>query len=94
MIDGAPQIHLLGGDADDHLVQVPPVARARPALPQPTREHRAEFQYPPPYRLIGEIEAVLGEQILHIAIAQHEPEVQRYSQIACWMIGTGKRCRR
>src|SRR3982074_1200488 len=53
-----------------------PIARASPPLPQPPRDHRSEFQYPAPYRLIGDIEPTLGKQILHVAIAQGEPEVQ------------------
>ena len=43
VIDGTPQIHPLAGDANDHLIQVPPEARAGPPLPQPSRDHRSEL---------------------------------------------------
>jgi HSP20 family protein len=76
MIDGAPQVHPLAGDSDDHLVEVPPIARARAGPPEPSCNPGSEFQHPAPYRLIGDIEPALGKQILHIAIAQGEPEVQ------------------
>jgi hypothetical protein len=76
MIDGAPQVHPLAGDADDHLVEVPPVARAWAAPSQLTCDPGPEFQNPAPHRLIGNIEPALGEQILHVATAQGEPEIQ------------------
>jgi hypothetical protein len=43
VIDGTPQIHPLAGDANDHLIQVPPPARAGPPLPQPSRDHWSEL---------------------------------------------------
>src|SRR5881392_3560225 len=33
MIDRAPQVHLLAGDPDDHLVEMPAIARPRTAAP-------------------------------------------------------------
>jgi hypothetical protein len=45
MIDGAPQVHPLAGDADDHLVQVP-IARAWAAPPQPSCNRGPELQNP------------------------------------------------
>ena len=75
VIDGAPQIHSPSSDAHDHLVQMPPVARAGPPLPQPPRDHRAELPHPAPDRLIGDIEPALGKKFLHVAVAQGEAEV-------------------
>ena len=75
MIDGAPQVHSLTGNSDDHLVEVPAIARPRTALPQPSCNPGPEFQNPAPHRFIGDIEPTLGKQIFHIAIAQGEPEV-------------------
>lgn len=43
---------------------------------QAPRKHRAEFEHPTPDRLIGEVKPALGKQVLHIAIAQGEPEIQ------------------
>jgi hypothetical protein len=88
VINGAPQIHPLSGNPDDHLVEVPSIARAWPAPPQLSCDPGPEFQNPAPHRFIGNLQAALGEEFLNIAIAQCEP------QIACWMIGGGKRCRR
>ena len=68
MIDGAPQVHPLAGDADHHLVEVPSIAAAV--------VHRGpELQNASAHRLIGNIEPALGEQILHVATAQGEPEI-------------------
>jgi hypothetical protein len=46
VIDRAPQIHPLASNLDHHLVKVPAIARPRSALPQPSRNHRSEFQHP------------------------------------------------
>src|SRR6516165_4530756 len=46
VIDGAPKIHPLAGNAHDHLVQVPSAAWSRPPLPQPAGDHRSELQHP------------------------------------------------
>ena len=39
-------------------------------------EQRAELQHPSPDRLVGDVQAALGEQILEIAEAQGDPKVQ------------------
>jgi len=36
----------------------------------------AELECPPAHRLVGGIDAALGEEVLDIAIAQGEPEVE------------------
>jgi hypothetical protein len=76
VIDGAPQVHSPAGDPDHHLVEVPSIARAWPALPQVPPDHGAEFQHPAPHRLIGDIEPAFGEELLHVAVAQGEPEIK------------------
>src|SRR5438477_12775090 len=43
MIDRAPQVHMLTGDPDDHLVEMPAIARSRPAPRPPPRDSRPEF---------------------------------------------------
>ena len=43
VVDGAPQIHSPAGDPHHHLVEMPSVARPRPALPQPTGDQRTKF---------------------------------------------------
>src|SRR5207253_1321149 len=74
--DRAPQIHMLAGDPDDHFVEMPAIARSRTTPPQSPSDRRSEFEHPTTNALVGDVEPTLGKQILHIAIAQSEPEVQ------------------
>ena len=76
MIDRAPQVHMLAGDPDDHLVEMPAIARPRTAAPQPSCDNRPEFQHPAAHRLVRDIEPALREKLLHIAVAQGETQVQ------------------
>jgi hypothetical protein len=69
VVDGAPQVHSLPGDPDDHLVEVPPHARAWAALPQLARNLGAEFEDPAPHRFIGDVELTLGQQLLDVSVA-------------------------
>src|SRR5215204_7815907 len=75
LIDGAPQIQALAGDPHNHLVEMPAIARPRPALPQSPREHRAELQHPAPDRFIGQVEPAFGKELLDVAIAQCEAQI-------------------
>ena len=43
VIDGAPQVHPLAGDADHHLVEVPSVARAWTGVSKPAGKPRSEL---------------------------------------------------
>src|SRR4051794_33976610 len=43
IIDRAPQVHMLAGDPDDHLVEMPAIARPRTAAPQPSCDNWPEF---------------------------------------------------
>ena len=76
VIDGTPQVHPPAGDPHHHLVEVPSVARTRPALPQPSRDPRTELQHPSPHRFVGDVEPSFGQELLDIAIAQSEPEIE------------------
>ena len=78
------KVHPLARDANDHLVEVPAIARPRTALPQPSCNPGPEFQNPAPYRLIGNIEATLGEELFDVAIAQCEPEIKPDSVLDDW----------
>ena len=55
---------------------MPSRARAWAALPQLARDQRAEFQHPAPHRFIGDVEPTLGEQFLHVSVAQGEAEIK------------------
>jgi hypothetical protein len=76
VIDGAPQIRPLAGDAHYHLVQVSAIARPRATLAQPSRDRGAEFQHPSPHRFIRDVEPSFGRELLDIAIAQGEAEIE------------------
>ena len=73
MVDGAPQVYSFAGDPDDHLVEVPSLARAWAALPQLSCDQRAEFQHPAPHRLIGDLNAALGQEIFDVAVLRVKP---------------------
>jgi len=70
VVDGAPQVHPPPGDPDDHLVEVPSLARAWAALPQLACDQRAEFQHPAPHRLIGNLKAALGQKQFELVKAE------------------------
>ena len=72
MIDSAPQVHPLAGDANDHLVEVPPIAREWAAPSQLSSDPGPEFQNPAPHRFIGNLQAALDEEFLNVAVAQGE----------------------
>jgi len=59
-----------------HLVEMPLVARRRPALPQLAGDQRTKFQHPAPHRFVGDVESALGQQFLDIAVAQGEAEIE------------------
>ena len=76
VIDGSSQVHPFAGDANHHLLEVPPVAWSWAAPSKPAGEPGPELQNPPPHGFIGNLQAPLGQEILHIAIAQGEAQVE------------------
>src|SRR5258707_1969197 len=76
MVDGTPQVHMLAGDPHDHFVEMPSVARSWAAPPQIASDHRSEFEHPTANALVGDVEPTLGKQLLDIAIAQSEAQVE------------------
>jgi hypothetical protein len=72
----APDVQLSAVDGDEHFVEMSPSAWPRPSSSQPARNDRAELQSPASDRLIGHIDATLGEHILDIAVAQTEAEIE------------------
>jgi len=81
MIDRAPQVHMPAGDPDDHFVEMPAITRSRTAPSQSPGDRRSEFEHPTANALVGNVEPALGQQLLNIAIAQAEPEVQPDSML-------------
>jgi hypothetical protein len=76
MVDGTPEIHSLAGDAHHHLVEMPAIARPRATPTQPSRDPRTELQHPAPHRFVGDVEPSFGQQLLDIAVAQSEAEIE------------------
>jgi hypothetical protein len=76
LIDGPPEIVLRAIDGDEDLVQVPLVTGLWPTAPQRIGVVLAELAAPLAHRLVGEDDPALGEQFLHVAIAEREAEVQ------------------
>jgi hypothetical protein len=76
VVDGTPQIHVLARDPDDHFVEMPAITRSRTAPLQSPGDRRSELEHPTANALVGNVQPALGKQLLNIAIAQAEPEVQ------------------
>src|SRR5712672_172727 len=76
MVDGTPQVHMLARDPHDHFVEMPSIARSGAAPPQIASDHRSEFEHPTANALVGDVEPTLGKQLLDIAIAQSEAQVE------------------
>src|ERR1041385_7961812 len=74
VIDGAPQVHSLSGDADHHLVEMPPLAWSWAQASKSTGEPGPELQNPAPHRLVGNLHAPLGQKLFDIAVAQGKAE--------------------
>src|SRR3954447_24612089 len=51
VIDGAPQVHPLAGNANHHFVEMPAVARSWAGASKPSGEPGPELQNPAPHRL-------------------------------------------
>jgi hypothetical protein len=76
MVNCKSQVQSPNGDPNDHLVEMPSLARAW-AAQQPAPDQRAQLQHPAPHPFIGDVDPTLGEQIFDLAIAQGDPEIQR-----------------
>jgi hypothetical protein len=76
VIDGTPQIHPLAGDPHHNLVEMPAIARPRATPTQPSCDRGTELPHPAPYGLLGDVEPALGQQLLDVAIAQGEAEIE------------------
>jgi len=76
VVDGTPEIVELAADPDKDLVQMPAVRRPWPALADPCGIGAAELERPSTHRLVRHIDTALREQVLDIAVAQGEPNVE------------------
>jgi hypothetical protein len=63
-------------DRNEHLIEVPCVARPPTTTPSLVRVLRPEPVAPGPDRLIGHLDTTVEHQLLHVAEAQREPVIQ------------------
>jgi hypothetical protein len=76
LVGGMPEIVLLAVDLDEHLIQMPDVAWARPAPAQLLGEVLAEAPAPLPDALVRDLDAVLGQNQRDLAQTQAKTVVQ------------------
>ena len=75
-VHGTPQILLPPLDLDEQLVQMPGVALAATAVPQPPRVDEPERSTPLPNRLVRHGDSPFGEEIFDISKAQAKAVVE------------------
>src|SRR5262249_47127436 len=75
-VNGTPHVHLLSRERDHHFIQMPAGVSLRPGRPQILSDHRAEFEHPPADCLVADNEAALCQEVLNVAVAQSEPEIE------------------
>src|SRR3954462_1550830 len=90
-IDGSPQPQAFAPNHDSHFVEMPPGAWLGTKPTEVARESWPELENPAPNCLVGHIEAALGQELFHVAVAQGEPEIQpnRASDDLGWELMTG-----
>ena len=76
IVDGTPQPMAPTVNNEDHFIEMPIVAGRWSHMAQVASDRGTKFEEPAPYALVGNIEAPLGKQILHISKAQSEPGVE------------------
>src|SRR5580704_13713436 len=72
----SPQPEPLAADHHGHLVEMPLRGGARATAAKLSSKKRSELQHPAPYRLVGNVETALREQLLNVAIAEREPGIK------------------
>jgi len=76
LVDGAPQVVRCTIAADEHRIKVPLVAGSGATTPEFIRVALAKLPAPLADRLVGHDDAPLGQQLLHVAVAEREPEIE------------------
>ncbi len=76
VVDGAPEIVDLVADPDEYLVEMPAIRRSRTIAADLASVGAPELKRPTALRLVGDIDAAFGKQILNVALAQRKPEIQ------------------
>ena len=76
LVDRSPQVVQLAADADEHLIQMPFVARPGPAPLERVGERTPEAQAPGADALVADHDAALGQDRLNLTQAQAEAVVE------------------
>ncbi len=76
VIDGPPEVHALAPDFHDNLIQMPAARRASVLTPEVGGELGTERVGPLADRLVSDVDAAMGEQLLNAAVAEGEAVVQ------------------
>jgi hypothetical protein len=61
VINRTLEVHSFAGNPDNHLVEIPAVARPRTVPPQPSCDHRPEIQHPAADAFVRDVQTSLGE---------------------------------
>ena len=76
VVDRPPESVLIAADRNHHFIEVPMIARSRPRTADISRDRWSELQEPPPDRLVGCVNASLGQQFFDIPKGQGEPGIE------------------
>ncbi len=83
LVHGSPQIMNLAIDLDEHLIEVPLVARTRTSTAQFISEGLTELSAPFTDRFIGERHATHSHDLFDISVAESEAEVKPHCVAEC-----------
>src|SRR5271166_1838339 len=75
-VDSPQEIDHTAGDFQIDLVEMPSRMRFQTTLAQVGRDHRSEMVHPTPNRLVRHRDSAFRQQILDVAQAESEPEVE------------------
>src|SRR4029077_7976738 len=76
LVNCAPEPETPARNRHGHLVETPPRRRPVTSMAKLSGEQRPEFQNPSPHRFVGDIQTALRKQILDVAIAERESDVE------------------
>jgi hypothetical protein len=79
LVHRAPEITLFATDGQTHLIQMPLVAWSGAPVPSLVGVGLPELPAPLAHGFIGEADPACGQQLLHIAIAEAEAEIQSHA---------------
>ena len=79
LVHGSPQIVALTVNAQKHFIQMPFIARPRASTPQLVGIGLPELPAPIPHGFVGQGDTAFAHQLLHVAIAEAEAEIEPHA---------------